>query len=752
MTEFIHLPLKVTENVDWYQPISSFLTTTFGRSFVSDLAPSIEAFNKSRIDIENAKITDKSLLVKYWKYYANLQSLAMRIPLSSVIAFSKPSDDSIGLQFTWNDVFDSTNETTNKLVSFEKASVLFNIAALHSYLGATFATELNWKLSIDHFSKSSGILSFISDKFHHCTTNDLKVDTVKGLSKLMLSQALEGFLWNYLQSQSNVKHSLVARLAEGTANNLRQCDEYLSHKDDHGKDMNFTNDVGIKADYLHAFAQVHNADNYYEIDQIGMAIASLKMAKEVIDLSKRQIDIKGLSDAVLGRLLKELDEEIKQKMITWDKDNDLIYHQKVPEKTHVPTIKPMEGVKLISFEAQIKSLDFDDMFEKIVPMDAHEGLSIYSEKQADLLREWSENVQVANEQIISTFEFLNLPNSVLEVQTLIKPGINDEEMDQEVDYPRVLAMSHDVEKDSTDFKLELQKISNIRSTILNQIQKGKSHLETDHNNVLTKGLPNSIDIQRMSDEISKIQKILNDAGLSDGKLKTMFENYDRDIGILKGGTKSVQKWLDENDKSPVSQLTQQVNLLDLDIASGNGDENEIKSAQKLIDHVLQGKRFLDSLIKERNTTLNDMKDFMHSEDISTLLLQNKGSTQKEMEALFERELAKYKTYTDRLSGLIEKQEMDILELKDSLGKLLNLSLIGRKVDERKQEKGTIQAKISSLVRAYDTWKVCTKGIKEAGSFYNSLGTKTSGLIFRLENLVNERNGSVNYPTQNSYQF
>lgn len=748
MTEFIHLPLKVTSHVDWKEPLSSFLTTTFGRSFVNDLAPSIDNFNKSRIDLENPKITDKSLLVKYWKYYSNLSSLDMRLPISAVIAFTK--EDTIGMHFTWNDVFDSSNEKTNKSISFEKASILFNIAALHSYLGATYATEFNWKLSIDHFSKSSGILSFISDKFHHCPTNDLKVDTVKGLAKLMFAQALEGFLWNYLQFQTNVKHSLAARLAEGTSTNLRQCDEYLSHGS-HGKDMNFTNDLEIKADYLHAFAQVHHAENYYEIDQIGNAIASLKIAKETIEFAKRQIGSKGLSDAVLSRLLKELEAEVKQKISSWDKDNDLIYHHTIPEKSGIPTIKPMEGVKVVSFDSQIKSIDFDDMFEKIIPMDAHEGLSIYSEKQADLLREWSENVQVANEQIISTFEFLNLPNSVKEVQNLIKPA-EEEEMEQETDYPRVLAMAHDVEKEPTDFKLELQKISTTRSTLLNQTEKAQSLLAQDHQNVI-RGLPNSPDIQRMGDEVNKISKILNDAGMSDAKLKSMFDSYERDIGILKGGTVSVQKWLDENDQSSsVSQITQYVNLLDLDIGSTNSDTNEIKNAQMLIDTVSDEKRGLDTLIKERNNTLNDMKNLMHSEDISTLLLQNKGATQKEMETLFEGELSKYKTYTERLSGLIEKQEMDILELKDSLRKLLSLSLIGRKVEERKREQSTVQAKISSLVRAYDTWKVSTKGIKEAGAFYNSLGMKSSGLIFRLENAVNERSNSVNYPSQNNYQF
>lgn len=746
MTDYVHLPLKVTSCVDWKQPLEAFLTSTFGRSFVNELSASIDAFNRARADIENAKITDRSLLTKYWKYYANLKSLDMRVPLSSVVAFSKPSDDSIGLQFTWNDVFDSGNETTTRSVAFEKACVLFNMAAVHSYMGATSATHFEWKLSIDYFERASGVLAFIADKFHHCPTSDLGVETVKGLAKLMHAQALEGFLWNYLQSQTSVKHSLVSRLAEGTSQALKQCDEHLSHGEK-GKDMNFTAEVGVKGDYFHAFAQVHNAEQYYEADQVGHAIACLKMAKEAVDTCKREIGARSLTDTQLGRLLKELEEEIKQKMVSWDKDNDLIFHQRVPDKAGVPHIKGMEGSKPVAFDTQLQAVDFDDMFSKIVPMDAHEGLSIYSERQADLLREWSENVQVANEQMISTYEFLNIPNSVREVQALIKPT-NDEDMEQEADYPRVLAMAHDVEKDPVDFKLELHRISTIRSTILGQVDKAKALFEADRQSVM-RGVPPSPDVQRMSDEITRVVKILGDAAQSDSKLKSMYASYDRDIGILEGGTQSVQKWLAESTEG-VAQLTQQVNLLDLDVGSSN--DKELETAQKLVDSIFDQKRMLDSLIKERNITLNDMKNIMHAEDISTVLLQNKGATQKEMNAIFERELTKYNTYTERLAGLIEKQEMDILELKDSLGKLLGMSLIGRKVEERQKERGTAQAKISSLVRAHDTWKMCTKGIKEAASFYTSLETKSSALVFRLENLVNERSRSVSYPGQTPYQY
>lgn len=730
MTTFIHLPTKSTESYDWNSTLKKFLTSTFGRSFTEEIADPIERLNRLRISIEHTNHKDgENTIPLCMNYITQLDSLRLRLPMEIVITHP----------FKWSDAFGSKSTLVEqKSLSFEKASVMFNLASIYAYLGAISSSTMDWKSALNYFTSAAGVLKFISTQFLHAPTNDLKVDLTKGFSNLMVAQSQECFLWNYMQSD-NVKHSLAARLAEGTGLAYRQAVDYISNSE---VSIDSEKEIEFKSIYFHIFALLHYAQSYADSNKVGFAIAVSHMAKKRVGEGRKlYVQFKGKIEQGLHRLLLDIDTEIDGKIKELEKDNDLIYHNPIPESSNVPTIKAMEGAKAKDFEVMLKSFANSDLFAKIVPMEAHQSMSIYSEKQAEIVRNYNESVAVANEEVNSLFEFSNLPATLVEIQNLLKPtnlALEEEEREKQQEYPRVLAITHEVSTSvERDFNREIQNIDKKRDLINSKLGEINDKFTKDDKNMLIKGLNVSSELSKLKDEVSSTRSVLVQASSSDAKLSDLWKKFEVEISVLSGGTESVQNWLSESSDDA---LAQQVSLLDLD--DGLGSESDLLNAQDLIDMVFSAKRSLELLTKERTSTLSDLKDAMHNEDISSILIKYNGASEEQLNEVFDDLLAKYKSYTTRLDNLIYVQDEKILELKDALSRLLDLPVVKKKLEEKKKNRGTVKNKLTRLISAYDTWKVCSKGVTEALVFYTRLWEKVMGIDKRVTEIVNMREHGV----------
>lgn len=742
MTTYIELPYKTTSKVDWETSLKKFLDITFGKSFSADISSSIEKLDKLRVDIEHGTVSDGATLIPiYMDYLTQLDSLELRIPMHAVIGGND-------VQFEWLDVFDTKKNSivTQRSFSFEKASIMFNLASIYSHLAVSCANSLDWKNAILNFKNAAGVLEFMSNHFLHSPSNDLKVHATKGFAKVMSAQAQECFLFNYIQSANAIKHSLVARLSEGISNAYNSA--YELTKKSHSK-LDCEDELHLKAIYFHTFALFHHAEDYMDATKVGLAIANAKLAKESYSQSKRLIGTssKGSLSENLLSLNESLEKEIEAKLDEWERDNDLIYHQALPEKNNIPAIKAMEGVKITSLEDQLKAANKKDLFDKIVPMEAHQGMSIYSEKQAQVTREWSEKIEIANEEIKSVFEFSRLPASIVEIQNILRDSkgstLGEEEREKDDNYPRVLAMAHELEfaANSNNFNQLMDTVKNKKANIMKQLEEADSWFLKDEKNVLIKGLPESTELSKLKDALMDVRNGLSQASTSDKRLMDMWNEYSVEIGVLQKGTSGVQKWLDETEPAE-NKLAKEVSLLDIDDSSSASDEVQMKAAQHLIESVYSSKKSLELIISERNSTLNDLKTAMHKEDISSILIKYSGASESELDAVFNEQLAKYDGYISRLNALLTVQDDKILELKDSLGRLLDLDIVKKKAEEKRKERGTMKSKLARLIKAYDNYKICLKGASEASAFYVKLGDQVTTQVGRIFDIVNQRD-SIN---------
>jgi tyrosine-protein phosphatase non-receptor type 23 len=59
------------------------------------------------------------------------------------------------------------------------------------------------------------------------------------------------------------------------------------------------------------------------------------------------------------------------------KDNDFVYHEKIPALDSLPEVKGAPLVKGIPFDPTDPEISGPDIFQKLVPMEAHEASSVY---------------------------------------------------------------------------------------------------------------------------------------------------------------------------------------------------------------------------------------------------------------------------------------------------------------------------------------------------------------------------------------
>lgn len=147
-----------------------------------------------------------------YKYFGQLELLELRFA-------------EIRVNFPWHDAF--TNKlTTQTSLAYEKASIIFQIAATHSSIAASQnrGDPEGLKRAFHYFRTSAGMLTYINDNFLHAPSTDLSREVIKFLVGIVLAQATEVFYEKCVDEKKG--SGLVAKIANQTASMYSGlCDE-----------------------------------------------------------------------------------------------------------------------------------------------------------------------------------------------------------------------------------------------------------------------------------------------------------------------------------------------------------------------------------------------------------------------------------------------------------------------------------------------------------------------------------------------
>ncbi|XP_068455561.1 rhophilin-2 [Clinocottus analis] len=201
----IALGLKETKDIDYSTFFKDFILEHYsedGNSFEDEIADLMDLRQACRTPSRDEAGVE--LLAKYSSHLPLMES-----------RFFSPNRQT-GIFFTWYDSFTGVPVCQQNL-SLEKASILFNMAALYSQIGTRSdrQTISGLEEAIASFQKSAGILNQLKETFTHTPSYDMSPAMLSMLIRMMLAQAQEClFEKTALPGIRNQFHSLMKMAQE----------------------------------------------------------------------------------------------------------------------------------------------------------------------------------------------------------------------------------------------------------------------------------------------------------------------------------------------------------------------------------------------------------------------------------------------------------------------------------------------------------------------------------------------------------
>ena len=184
----------------------------------------------------------------------------------------------------------------------------------------------------------------------------------------------------------------------------------------------------IKANYMASVAQYYQALADDDANSHGVAICRLQVAETSARDANRAANgfpnsapansnLTSETHGILVEMTKKHLSNVQEKLAEFMKDNDFIYHQGIPNEASLTLIPKLPAAKAIPVSELYQGQDIQriigpDIFQRIVPLAVTESASLYDEEKAKLIRAESERVEVANDEMAASLDYLKLPDSL----------------------------------------------------------------------------------------------------------------------------------------------------------------------------------------------------------------------------------------------------------------------------------------------------------------------------------------------------
>ncbi|KAM0325485.1 hypothetical protein ACHAQA_007472 [Verticillium albo-atrum] len=743
----ISVPLKTTNEIDWVAPLKGYIRDTYGDD-PERYAEECATLNRLRQDMRGAGKDSTSGRDMLYRYYGQLELLDLRFPVD---------EQHIKISFTWFDAF--THKLTSQYsLAFEKASIIFNISAVLSCYAAhqSRADESGLKAAYHNFQASAGMFTYINENFLHAPSSDLSRDTVKTLISINLAQAQEVFLEKQVADQKKI--ALLAKLASQAASLYKDAVEGAQENVNKGIfERVWLLMVQIKANLLSSMAQYYQALADAEAGQYGSAIARLQIAETQAKDADRSAstfptncppssNLTSDTGSILAESTKRHVATVQEKLKQLLKDNDYIYHDNVPAEASLapvgklPAAKPIPVSELYAGQ-DIQRITGPDLFAKIVPFAVTEMASLYDEEKAKLIRAESEKVDIANDEMAASLDYLRLPGAL----QVLKGGFDQGVLPDE-DFRQWCEDVANHENPSSIFEL----LRSEKDSIVSLLERNTKQLDMEES-VCEKmrskyesewsQQPSSRLTSTLRGDIRNYREALEEASRSDNQLSIKLRQNEVDFEEMRQASQNgevdalFQRAVNKarsKSSSAVSPMGNEPNLLDADFEEGGPS---VVEQIKLVEEVMKK---LNLVKRERNQTLKDLKEQVHNDDISEILILNKKNIANYEQQLFQSELEKFRPLQNRLLQANQKQSAFMKELNSAFNTLLQ----DKRVRSEQSKYEVIQRQRASAInrykRAYQEFLDLSAGLQSAKRWYAEMNETVQSLEKNVETFVNNR--------------
>ncbi|KAF4552876.1 BRO1-like domain-containing protein [Elsinoe fawcettii] len=746
----VSAPLKQTNEIDWVQPLKHYIRSSYGDE-PERYSEECNALNRLRQDMRGAGKDSASGRDLLYRYYGQLELLDLRFPVD---------ENHIKVSFTWFDAF-TQKPTSQYSLAYEKASIIFNISAVLSCHAANQDRheDTGLKTAYHSFQASAGMFTYINENFLHAPSTDLSRETVKTLIAVMLAQAQEVFLEKQINDDKKV--GLLAKLAAQATYLYGQAVEGIQENVSKGIFERPWLILGqVKQYYMAAVAQYYQALADNDANSHGTAIcrlqAGLAQAKEAHKIANsfpssvsQNTNLSSETSSILLEMTKKHITACTEKLAELNKDNDFIYHQLVPAEASLTAIPKLPAAKPIPVSELYQGQDVQriigpDIFQRIVPMSVTESASLYDEEKAKLIRAEGERVEIANDELAASLDYLKLPGSL----NILKGGL-DQEMSVDQEFRRWCEdfAGHD------RFGAIFEQLNSTKADILRIIDNAGQSLDREAS-VCEKmrakygaewtQQPSSALTGTLRNDMRSYRQAIEEAGTSDAALFNVFRQCEADFDEMRSAGETdeadvlYQRAMIKagaaraNGKGVGSPSLIEGNLLD-DI-----DEDDKQSVPDQIAKVEELIRKLNLVKRERQQVLKDLKDKIHNDDISNVLILNKKAVTTQENQIFKSELEKFRPFQSRILQSNHKQNSLIKELTRTYSELLSDKRV--KSEQNKYESFSRQraSVMNKYRKIHQSFLDLQAGLDGGRAFYMDMKETVENMVKNVETLVNNR--------------
>ncbi|KKZ61959.1 vacuolar protein-sorting protein bro1 [[Emmonsia] crescens] len=748
----ISSPLKQTSEIDWIQPLKAYIRQTYGDD-PERYSEECATLNRLRQDMRGAGKDSAAGRDLLYRYYGQLELLDLRFPVD---------ENHIKISFTWYDAF-THKPTSQYSLAYEKASIIFNISAVLSCHAAnqSRSEDTGLKTAYHSFQASAGMFTYINENFLHAPSTDLSRDTVKTLISIMLAQGQEVFLEK--QTADGKKPGFLAKLASQAAYLYSQATEGVQENVAKGIfEKVWSIVVQVKASLLAAIAGYYQAIADDEGTLYGISIARLQLAEKQATAALSWAksfpssppagsNLSTDTGPILVDIARRHLTNIQEKLATFTKDNDFIYHQPVPSEPSLSTIAKLPAAKAIPVSELYQGQDIQriigpDIFQKIVPMSVTESASLYDEEKAKLVRAEAEKVEAANGEMAASLDYLKLPGSL----NILKGGM-DQEMDVDEDFKmwcEELANAPPLRESFSELQEDKISILSVLDQCSKQLDMEESVCEKMRSKYGADWVqqPSSRLTSTLRSDVRTYRDTIDEASSSDSQLLVNLRQHEADFeemrsageteetdvlfqrALIKAGGKHGKS---RNGHGSPYSAAPETNLLGDDFQGETSVAEQISRVEELL-------RKLSLVKRDRNQILKDLKEKVHNDDISNVLILNKKSIANQENQLFQTELEKFRPHQNRLLQANHKQTALMKELTKVYGDLLQDNRV--RSEQSKYEVLTRQRNsvMSKYKKIYNAFRDIRSGLEQAQAFYAEMKDSVDSLRKNVDTFVNNR--------------
>ncbi|KAJ3520410.1 hypothetical protein NMY22_g12771 [Coprinellus aureogranulatus] len=684
MSNLFAIPFKKTYQIDIKAATANFITNYAG-AHPEEFKDDIREWQHLR-DEGTGGMVHENKVQSALLYHAQLVSILAKLP------------NDIQLSIPYAPAFnpETIPVSLNSLI-FERACVLFNLAALYSQLATREdrSSAEGIKRATTNYQLAAGTLSYLKTtvlpKLVVPHDEDYPVDLsegfISGMELLMLSQAQE-CSWQ-LARLNQYKNSLIAKIAARVAELYESAYEAFTHASPSVKGhlpSDWLPHIQVKSLHFTAVAQFRKSKDEIESgSNYGAELARLYIAQENV---KKAYDIarRGKVSAHVLQDTQSLMEGVEKDVVRAQRDNDLIYHKDVPAASSLPEIQGTNIAKATVPQGWPIRMRRSDIYN-------HRKEDLIRTKIVDASRELQDS---ADEQLRK----LNLPASL---EALERPIGLPPSLLKKAEEVRLENGPDKIEASLDDVEMLAKRDASILEEALDVLDTEASEDEASRKEFPISRPPSHEANVELTEKAQRYRQILTQARESDEVVR--------------------QKWYEWEDH--IRQLTEDEATLEQLIPSTTQSRNtrstpESRATAKLAQSLRNRLEDLDVLHRDRAHLVRRAKALAEKDDIQERVTKAAAGFEKLAEldaAMFEdildQELAKY----DRYLVDMEEQSKRVEEALEKIKSDNEAFVKSRKDDPRVKER---EQALQQLDAAYFKYREIERNLDEGNKFYNDL--------------------------------